>query len=313
MKRVILQSFRVELPRAESQVASRSGMIGFRKPQRLRASAGKSCSVISYLILFLSCAVLSLMAGEYFEGFDSPGKPLTRDGIRWGYTDELTPVAGWKDLIPGDGYAYLGVQSRVLKQWGKKTPRWPFQTLSLGPVGSNTRISMRARNAAIQGVACLLFTYREQRGVNEIDIEITAGDSQGNDPGHKTDSKGGWSDIRLNTWSHAVGDPTGVLRPGQSIRMPIRNRRGERVSHRDGKFHIYTIEWRRDSVRFLIDGVPQGRIREIVPDVPSSVIFGMRRMPWAGSPTGSGTETMTVDWIDVEPLDQNDHGHRVTP
>jgi hypothetical protein len=273
----------------------------------------KSGRAIIYLLMLATIGTTFIFAGEYFEGFDSPGKPLTRDGIRWGYTDELTPVAGWKDLIPGDGFAYLGVQSRVLKHWGKKTPRWPFQTLSLGPVGSNTRISMRARNTAIPGVACLLFTYAEKRGVNEIDIEITAGDSQGSAPGHKTDPKGGWSDIRLNTWSHAVGDPRGVLRPGRSIRMPIRNSRGERVSHRDGKFHIYTIEWRRDSVRFLIDGVPQGRIREIVPDVPSSVILGMRRMPWAGSPTGSGIETMTVDWIDVEPLDQQEHGHRVTP
>ncbi len=253
------------------------------------------------------------MSGEYFEGFDSPGKPVTRKGMRWGYTDELTPVSGWKDLIPGDGFAYLRVESRVLKKWGNQSARWPFQALSLGPVGTGMRISMRARNTAIPGVACLLFTYAEKHGVNEIDIEITASDTQGSNPGHATDQTGGWSDLRMNTWSHAFADPSGVLHPGRSIRMPIRDHRGDRVSHRDGKFHIYTIEWRSDSVRFLIDGVPQGRIRGIVPDVPSSVIIGMRRMPWAGSPGWDGSETMVVDWIDMEPLVKQPHHEEATP
>lgn len=254
-----------------------------------------------------------MMAGEYFEGFDAPGKPVTRDGIRWGYTDELTPVDGWKAMIPGDGYAYLTVQSRVLKNWGNKTPRWPFQTLSLGPVSRNMRISMRAKNTAIPGVACMIFTYAEKHGVNEIDIEITAEDTQGSDPGHRKEAKGGWSDIRMNVWNNAVPDETGTLLPYRSIRGPIRDRHGEKTSHRDGRFHIYTIEWGTDCVRFFIDGVHRGTLPVNVPDVPSSVIFGMRRMPWAGSPEWSGSETMVIDWIDIEPLDRRYHTRSVSP
>jgi beta-glucanase (GH16 family) len=75
-----------------------------------------------------------------------------------------------------------------------------------------------------------------------------------------------------------------------------------RLSHRDGKFHIYTIEWRSNSVTFYIDDVAQGVIRDVVPEAPSQVIIGMRRMPWAGTTKWIGMETMLIDWVDIEPL-----------
>jgi len=245
---------------------------------------------------------------EYFEGFDKPGKPASQDGIRWGYTDELTPVAGWKSIIPGDGFAHFSVNARSLRKIRKHSDGsifLPFQTLSLGPLGSNHRISIRARNTAIPGVACILFTYREKSKVDEIDIEVTADDTQGPETGHPTGTNGGWTDVRFNTWANAMEDDSnrsGSLRPRESKRSPIIDANGARVSHQDNQFHVYTIEWRPESVRFFIDGIRQKMIDQVVPDYPSTVIFGMRQMPWSGKATWKGVQTMLVDWIDIEPI-----------
>ena len=250
-----------------------------------------------------------LIAGEYFEGFDKPGKPAPRDGITWGYSDELTPVAGWNSIIPGDGYAHLSVTSQSLTKRLKRIPdgseELPFQTLDLGPVSSNNRISIRAKNAVIPGVACVLFTYRETSHVDEIDIEITADDTQSPGTGHPTGTHGGWTDIRINTWANALGDEGhsgDSLHPKRTMRKPIHGAQGQRISHRDDQFHTYTIEWRQHSILFYIDGIQQALIDDVVPDTPSRVIFGMRRMPWSGTPDWSGKQTMLVDWIDIEEL-----------
>lgn len=273
-----------------------------------RAERISDLSAIFPLLMLLLMMSSSLAAGEYFEGFDKAGKPATRDGIRWGYTDELTPVKGWKSMIPGDGYAHLSVDARNLKKikrYSDGSAILPFQTLDLGPISSNHRISIRAKNVAIPGVACLLFTYREKSKVDEIDIEITPDDTQGPETGHPTGTHGGWTDIRLNTWAnaHGAGGNAGdTLLPKQSIRMPIRDANGKKVSHRDDQFHIYTIEWRKDSVRFFIDGVQQAVIDDVVPDYPSRVIFGMRQMPWSGVPDWRGIQIMLVDWIDIESI-----------
>ena len=250
-------------------------------------------------LLFASClGSLTLSAHEYFEGFDSPGRPAERDGITWDYTAELSP-ADWKVLIPGDGYAHLSVDRSALKKLPAGRGSWPFQTLSLGPVTSNNRISIRAKNTAISGVVCQIFTYREKKKVDEIDIEIVADDTGGPHTGHGTAPGGGWTDVRLNTWANANAD---TLLPARSIRTPIHDAEGRKISHQDGRFHIYTIEWKSEEVRFYIDDVLQSAIDDVAPDCPSTVIFGMRQLPWAGAPDWKGRQTMLVDWIDIEPL-----------
>ena len=249
--------------------------------------------------MILAAAVPPATGAEYFEGFDQSGRPAGRDGIAWNYTAELSPVKSWNDLVPGDGFAYLTVERSALKKRRKSGYFWPFQTLSFGPFGSNHRISMRARNTAIPGVAAMLFTYREKDHVDEIDIEIVADDTEAPDTGHPTGPDGGWTDVRLNTWAEA---DRVSLRPGRHLQKPIRDAEGQKVSHRDDRFHIYTIEWRPDEVRFFIDGVLQETIDDLVPDAPSTVIFGLRQMPWAGEADWEDHQTMLVDWISVEPL-----------
>jgi hypothetical protein len=251
-------------------------------------------------LLFFLMASTALLRAEYFVGFDQPGRPPDHEGLTWDYQAELSPAPDWETLIPGDGFAYLSVERSALGRKRGRHGAWPFQTLSFGPIGSNHRISMRAKNAAIPGVAAMIFTYREKDRVDEIDIEIVADDTEAPDTGHPTGPDGGWTDIRLNTWAEA--DKVS-LRPGRHIQMPILDAEGRKVSHRDHQFHIYTIEWRPAEIRFYIDGVLQKTINDLVPDAPSRVIFGLREMPWAGEPDWEGTQTLLVDWITVEPLD----------
>lgn len=248
-------------------------------------------------LLLMTAARLS--AVEFFEDFDRPGKPPDRDGFTWERTAELSPDDGWKQFVPGDGFAHFNVTRQALEKRTAKSAPWPFQTLAVGPVESNHRISIRAKNTAIPGVACLLFTYREKTKFDEIDIEIVADDTESPRSGHKTGPGGGWTDVRLNTWANARSESHS---PSRTIRMPITGAGGERVSHRDGKFHIYTIEWKPEVVRFYIDGVLQQTIDDIVPDYPSTVIFGMRKTPWAGKPDWKDPQTMLVDWICIEPV-----------
>lgn len=241
-------------------------------------------------------------AEEYFEGFDKAGKPPDIKTLTWDYRAELSPVSGWNDLVPGDGYAHLSAERAFLKDRPPGFTAWPFQALSVGPVHSNQRISIRAKNTAIPGVACLLFTYREKNKVDEIDIEIVADDTESPLRGHRTGTRGGWTDIRLNTWANAKGE---TLHPSRTIRMPIIGADGRHVSHRDDDFHVYTIEWKPEAVHFYIDGVLQKTIDDIVPDAPSRAIFGMRQMPWAGEAGWSGKQTMLVDWVCIEPLKED--------
>ena len=107
--------------------------------------------------------------------------------------------------------------------------------------------------------------------------------------------------MRLNTYAAA---DVGKFVPSRKIQKPITDADGRRVSHQDGKFHTYAIEWRTTSVRFLIDGVEQAVIKDVVPQGEADLIVGLRQMPWAGHPDWDGYRTMLVDWISIEPLDK---------
>lgn len=266
----------------------------------MRASWRLEAARLFPLAMAAGLSALTSQAGGFFEGFDQPGQPADRPGITWSYRAELSPVKDWRDLIPGDGFAYLSVERNVLDRRKKRGKSWPFQTLAFGPVGPGHRLSMRAKNTAIPGVAALLFTYHEKEHVDEIDIEIVAVDTAAAPTGHPTGTDGGWSDVRFNTWARADKK---TLQPARHLQQPVRDAAGKKVSHRDHRFHIYTIEWRTGEVRFYIDDVLQATIHDPVPATTSTVIFGLRQMPWAGSPDWPGSLTMLIDWISVEPLE----------
>ena len=244
-------------------------------------------------LLFLLACGTALAGAEYFEGFDRPGTPAGRDGLHWEYLAELSE-AEWKTLIPGDGFAYLQADRSALNAAWLGSGRWPFQVLSVGPVSPGHRISMRAKDAVIPGLAGQLFTYREEEGtIQEIDVEIVAEDAEF--PGRE---KGG-TDLRLNVW---LDQPADALRPRHGFHQLLRDVQGRPVSHQDGRFHIYTIEWKDAEVRFYADGVLQA-VSEDAPASPARVIFGLRQTPWAGRSDWAGSRAMTVDWIVIEPLD----------
>ena len=243
---------------------------------------------------------LPAVALEYREDFNNPGRPPSTNGIQWDYKAELSPVSDWSELIPGDGFAYLTVERDMMKRTRLPFGHWPFQKLMFGPVTSNHRITMRARNAVIPGVASMIFTYREDEAINEIDIEITAYDTESRRRSHDTFPEDGWSDARFVTW---IGADRYKPEPATMIKKPVNNEDGKPTSLRDNNFHIYSIEWRNDEVRFFIDDIHQETIHDTVPDKPTAVMFGLRQMPWAGRADWDGFQTMLVDWVAVEPID----------
>lgn len=255
-------------------------------------------------ILAGGLSLSSSPAQEYFEDFESAGRPPDRRGMVWDYRAELSPAQKWEDLIPGDGYAYLTAEREFLKRRQRPWRFWPFQTLSFGPVGAGQRISMRAKNTAIPGLAAMIFTYREQETIDEIDLEITATDTESRRPGHRTGPGGGWTDLRMATWIAADRQKP---EPATLVRRPALSAGGEPLSLQDGRFHIYTIEWDRSEVRFFIDEILQHTIEDAMPDRPARVIFGLRQMPWAGRADWSDPQTMSVDWISVKPLRNTGH------
>ncbi len=248
----------------------------------------------------LLLAAAPARALTYFEDFNVAGRPPAPAGMEWDYRAELSPVDDWAGLVPGDGYAYLSAERELVHKRRRPRGTWPFQKMSFGPVTANHRISMRAKNTAIPGLAAMLFTYRDQDGIDEIDIEIVAQDTESARPHHRTGTDGGWTDARLVTW---IGADLAKPVPTTLVKQPLRDAEDRKVSHQDDQFHIYTIEWYPQEVRFLVDGVLQETIRDAVPDRPTRVIFGLREMPWAGQAEWTTPETMTVDWISVEPLD----------
>jgi beta-glucanase (GH16 family) len=86
------------------------------------------------------------------------------------------------------------------------------------------------------------------------------------------------------------------------VKQPAHDAEGEPLSLQDDQFRVYTIEWSKQEVRFFIDDVLQHTIGDNVPDRPARVIFGLRQMPWAGRSDWTEPQTMTVDWVSVEPL-----------
>jgi hypothetical protein len=254
---------------------------------------------LALLLLASGVLVSPVLAQDYFEGFEAAGKPADRRGFVWDYRAELSPVREWSELIPGDGYAYLTAEHEFLKHRQRPWRFWPFQTLSFGPVSAGNRISMRAKNTAIPGLAAMIFTYREQETIDEIDLEITATDTESRRPRHSTEPGGGWTDLRMATWIEAdkrKPEPTTL------VKQPARDAEGEPLSLQDDQFRVYTIEWSKQEVRFFIDDVLQHTIGDNVPDRPARVIFGLRQMPWAGRSDWTEPQTMTVDWVSVEPL-----------
>ena len=285
------------------------GMLGSEMNDRF-FSVCRMCVVV----LAAGCAeVPSRQPLAMREDFGARGRPPAQSGIFWQRKAQMSRAGAWGEIVPGDGFAHFTVERARLRKdplkpnfWPFKKlwfkPEWPFvsvhpylpfQTISFGPVGPGHIIGMRAKNSAIAGVACFLFTYREKRTFDEIDIEVVPVDT-----GREARGDGGWTDVRLNTWAEANKR---TLLPMRGHPTPVRDAAGARVSHADGRFHVYAIDWRRDAVRFYVDGVLQHVVTDQVPQRPARVIVGMRQSPWSGGPPWQGARTMLVDWVTVKP------------
>ncbi|HKP95743.1 MAG TPA: Ig-like domain-containing protein [Fibrobacteria bacterium] len=258
-------------------------------------------------------AVAATCAGRahgmsYFENFTAPGEPVGPSGTYWHFTDDIRPVPkGWNDLMSGDGYARLTVDADL---GNDKDATYPFQTVSMGPVGPGHLLEMYAEGVAVPGLGGFVFTYNETGGVDEIDIEIVPDDHARNAIRHDILPPAGWTDARFNAWGSS--DPVSLL-PETSHKQPVKGKEGTPISLIDSCFHVYSIRWlhvpggdgRSGRVDFFIDGVPQRRITRPVPDGPSDVILGFRRMSWTGPLSWQGTRTMRIDWLNIKPASES--------
>jgi hypothetical protein len=270
------------------------------------------------LAIGVICAQLAVGQVDYFEDFNSVGEPSAPGGLSWYYKDDMLPNNGWNDFCPGDGYAHITFDADKSNDTDDTSP---FQDMGVGKVGPGHRLEMRAKGAAVSGVGGFIFTYFEDtpygdpdKGIDEIDIEIVPDDKitgGGYDHQDKLLPPDGWSDARFNTWANS--DYPSYL-PKKSIKQPIMDKDGNKVSHIDDAFHVYTIEWEHDPsgpvgdgrdghIEFYIDGVLQATIDHPVPESPANVIIGVRQMSWTGSLNFSGTKTMLIDWLDITPID----------
>jgi hypothetical protein len=241
-----------------------------------------------------------LMGAELFEDFKTKGQVKSTAKFEWSYTDQLRPVSGWDGIVPGDGFAYLSIDSDLSNNRLKKgkVVKWPFQMIEVYGIGPGHSLEMKAKNTVIPGVVSFIFTYSEEGNkVDEIDIEIV-GDDKGVKGDHPT-GRDGWTDIRFNTWANSN---LRTLKPHISHKEPIVDTHGKKVSHKDGQFHTYKINWFKDQVDFYIDDVYQTSIRKVVPDSKSTVLIGMRHMSWTGNLDWQGTQTMVIDWLRIKSL-----------
>jgi hypothetical protein len=257
------------------------------------------------VIFVLQIALLwssSAHAMELFEDFKTSGKPSTSNKVKWSYVDQLRPVKDWNEIIPGDGFVHLKIDAdrgNDKKSKDGKQIKWPFQMIKFSSIGPGHRIEMRAKNTVIQGVASFLFTYNETNGVfDEIDIEIV-GDDGATKPNPHPTGETGWTDVRFNAWANAS---TKTCKPEISHKKPILDKSDKKVSHQDDRFHVYTIDWHKDRIDFLIDSVHQQTITKLVPNKTTTILIGMRHMSWTGKLDWKGTRTMIVDWVRVKPL-----------
>ncbi|PQJ80430.1 Ig-like domain-containing protein [Polaribacter porphyrae] len=255
-----------------------------------------------FLIIFLTSNVLAQSNSiTYFEDFNDVGYPTNLpNGAYWTYHNEIYPSQdAWNKFIPGDGNAYLTVDADI-----NNDTDWihPFQTLEFGGVGENHRLEVRMKGAVVDGgLVGFLFTYNQEGSIfNEVDIEVVANDSA--TPNHETlPENGGWTDARFNTWRNANERNN---KPFTGTKKPVVNNLNEKISLIDDQFHTYTIDWREDKIDFFIDGILQETITTNVATGWSEVIIGFRQLPWAGNFNWSGTHTMIIDYLKIEPLEK---------
>ena len=253
-----------------------------------------------FLLSFNAFAQSNANPITYFEDFNSPGYPTNIPaGSYWTFHNEIYPAQNsWNQFIPGDGNAYLTVDADI-----SNDTDWihPFQTLEFGGVAQNHRLEVRMKGAVVDGgLVGFLFTYNQEGEIfNEVDIEVVARDSAV--PWHETlPFNGGWTDARYNTWGNANENTN---QPFTGTMKPVLNQDNEKISLIDNEFHVYTIDWREDKIDFFIDGVLQETITTSIAKGVSEVIIGFRQLPWAGNFNWSGTHTLVIDYLKIEPLE----------
>jgi hypothetical protein len=251
--------------------------------------------LIINIIIVINCIEIAISAPlSVFEDFTTAGQPYS-ENVTWRYRSQLSKVTDWSQIIPGDGYAYLKVNSRIHRVY--PDIRWPFQMLIITPVGPGHSITIKAKNMVMKGVASFIFTYTDADGkLSEIDLEIVDRDrdKNSNKPIKRERDK---TDLRMNIWHKAslVSDTA----ERYIHRHIIDNNEG--VVHGADKFHTYQLNWQLDKVSYYIDNIKQGEFYGNIPTREAELNIGVRHMSWTGI-LPAKPQVMIIDWIKISPI-----------
>jgi len=204
-----------------------------------------------WAILSVPCMAATI---DYLEQFDGAGQPSV-PGHWWAKSNDEYPAgqSTWDDFCPGDGYARLEVDATRAANNDRA-----YQTISFGDVGPGHRLEIRAQGLVVPGLTGFIFTYAYMWDgttgwFDEIDTEVVADDTA--TASHAIYPPDGHSDARFNTWSDV--EDVSPWPVDYSTFAGIKDENGDKVSHIDGQFHTYTIDWYPDRIQFFIDGVFQ--------------------------------------------------------
>ena len=66
-------------------------------------------------------------------------------------------------------------------------------------------------------------------------------------------------------------------------------------------FHVFTIEWESDEIRWFVDGVQRHSTREEIPQIPMFLLVNLAVGGWAGEPEDKSTfpATFEIDYVKV--------------
>jgi hypothetical protein len=267
----------------------------------MRSRQGRRSALVAAWIVMLAAPTQAM---DYLEQFDGAGQPSGPGGTWWAKDNsESSLQPTWNDFCPGDGYAHIVVDAVQAQNNDKK-----YQTITFGDVGPGHRLEIRAKDLVIPGLTGFIFTWAytwdpDANGgagegyFDEIDIEVVGDDGAANHDKYPPD---GWSDARFNSWDDANETD---FTPFSGVAQAIVDETAQKISHLDGRFHTYTIDWYPDRLQFFIDGVFQHEITSVVPQRSDAcAIIGFRDLSWAGSVDWSGQRTCLVDYFRMHPI-----------
>lgn len=258
----------------------------------MRFHKGRKFSVLGILAIAILTLATWLIAGREAcvtsdRGDSGRFVEAARDDFTDGLNDRWTPLEGKPGCCPLGRWSpnQVSVEEGVLRLQAEYDDDEGWLTGGVGgwkwdgAVHQYARVSVRVRSGAWAGISVVALLWPQGKGwppeLDFYEIPASQGDRQ-----------------KLKAVTHFDPD----------------NKQSQHDLAGDfTEWHVVTVEWRPDQVRYLMDGVEFGRdTGDSVPDLPMWIGLQthVAEDP-ANLPTGAGAQldgraVMEVDWVEVE-------------